>query len=161
MRSTSENVQALAETDARAVGRTLAGERDAFRILVERHSKTVFRLAYRMTGNRHDAEEVVQEAFLRAYQNLGRFTGTSNFGTWVYRIAANYAIDLLRHRKKEDARKVLPQPRSEEGIQDDPITNVQDANPTPERWPLFHTRKEPLSSCVIGKAAALTKSPPF
>ena len=133
MRTTSENAQAIAANDALAVERTLAGERDAFRILVERHSRTVFRLAYRMTGNRQDAEEVVQEAFLRAYQNLARFAGTSNFGTWVYRIAANYAIDRMRHRKKEDARRVLHEPMNEEGIQDDPMAKVEDAKPTPER----------------------------
>src|SRR5438270_7257865 len=68
-----ENAQTIAESDAVAVERTLAGDRDAFRVLVERHSHNVFRLAYRMTGNRPDAEEVVQEAFLRAYQKLGKF----------------------------------------------------------------------------------------
>jgi RNA polymerase sigma-70 factor (ECF subfamily) len=133
MRTTSENAQAIAESDALAVERTLAGERDAFRILVERHSQSVFRLAYRMTGNRHDAEEIVQEAFLRAYQNLGRFAGTANFGTWVYRIAANYAIDRMRHRKKEESRRVQPDPITEEGIQDDLMTRVEDARPSPER----------------------------
>ena len=82
--------------DAVAVERTLAGDRDAYRILVERHSQNVYRLAYRMAGNSHDAEEIVQEAFLRGYQKLKQFAGQANFGTWVYRIAANYAIDRLR-----------------------------------------------------------------
>ncbi len=91
-----DSTQAIAESDAVAVERTLAGDRDAFRVLVERHSHNVFRLAYRMTGNRHDAEEVVQEAFLRGYQKLGQFASRANFGTWVYRIAANYAIDRMQ-----------------------------------------------------------------
>ncbi len=133
MRTSSENAQPIAESDALIVRRTLAGERDAFRFLVERHSNTIFRLAYRMTGNRHDAEEVVQEAFLRAYQNLGRFAGSSNFGTWVYRIAANHAIDRLRHRKKEEARRAAPDPLTEEGTQDDPMTKLADRKPSPER----------------------------
>src|ERR1700739_4018788 len=109
-----ENTRAIAESDAVAVERTLTGDRDAFRVLVERHSHNVFRLAYRMTGNRHDAEEVVQEAFLRAYQKLGKFAGEANFGTWVYRIAANYAIDRLRQQKSEDVRRERP-PRVAEG----------------------------------------------
>ena len=67
---------------------------------MERHSQYVYRLAYRMTGNKEDAEEVVQEAFLRAYQKLQQFAGSANFGTWVYRIAANYAIDRLRQRSR-------------------------------------------------------------
>jgi RNA polymerase sigma-70 factor, ECF subfamily len=82
------SVETIGDTDAIAIERTLAGDRDAFRVLVERHSHNVFRLAYRMTGNQHDAEEVVQEAFLRAYQKLSQFAERANFGTWVYRIAA-------------------------------------------------------------------------
>src|SRR5438105_5769248 len=132
MQPSVENAQTIAESDAVAVKRTLAGERDAFRVLVERHSHNVFRLAHRMTGNRPDAEEVVQEAFLRAYQKLGKFEARANFGTWVYRIAANYAIDRMRQRKKEEARKVEPAVH-EEGMENDPVTLVQDAKPTPER----------------------------
>jgi RNA polymerase sigma-70 factor (ECF subfamily) len=132
MQSSVENTQAIAQSDAAAVERTLAGDRDAFRVLVERHSHNVFRLAYRMTGNRQDAEEVVQEAFLRAYQKLGQFAARANFGTWVYRIAANYAIDRMRQRKKEEARKVEPAVH-EQGTENDPVTLVPDAAPTPER----------------------------
>src|SRR6266705_7119849 len=105
MQPSVRNTQAIAESDAVAVERTLAGDRDAFRVLVERHSHNVFRLAYRMTGNPHDAEEVVQEAFLRAYQKLRQFAGNANFGTWVYRIAANYAIDRIRQRNADEARR--------------------------------------------------------
>jgi RNA polymerase sigma-70 factor, ECF subfamily len=132
MQSSVENTQAIAQSDAAAVERTLAGDRDAFRVLVERHSHNVFRLAYRMTGNRQDAEEVVQEAFLRAYQKLGQFAARANFGTWVYRIAANYAIDRMRQRKKEEARRVEPAVH-EQGTENDPVTLVPDASPTPER----------------------------
>lgn len=132
MQPSVENTQAIAQSDAAAVERTLGGDRDAFRVLVERHSHNVFRLAYRMTGNRQDAEEVVQEAFLRAYQKLGQFAARANFGTWVYRIAANYAIDRMRQRKKEEARKVEPAVYAQ-GTENDPVTLVQDAAPTPER----------------------------
>src|SRR3979490_3005904 len=113
-----ESAQAIAASDALAVERTLAGERDAFRVLVERHSHNVFRLAYRMTRNQHDAEEVVQEAFLRAYQKLGQFAARANFGTWVYRIAANYAIDRMRQKQKEDARRQAPGPQDAAGPPD-------------------------------------------
>src|ERR1700739_2225522 len=120
------SVETFADNDAIAVERTLAGDRDAFRLLVERHSHNVFRLAYRMTRNRPDAEEVVQEAFVRAYQKLGKFEARANFGTWVYRIAANYAIDRMRQRKKEEARKAEPAVH-EEGTEKDPVTLVHDA----------------------------------
>jgi RNA polymerase sigma-70 factor, ECF subfamily len=123
---------AARDSDAIAVERTLAGERDAFRVLVERHSQQLFRLAYRMTGNEHDAEEVVQEAFLRAYRNLGQFGSRANFGTWAYRIAANYAIDRMRQRKNEDSRRKTPT-AAEEELEQDPLEAVADERPSPDR----------------------------
>ena len=133
MQQSVDSTQAIAESDAVAVERTLAGDRDAYRVLVERHSHSVFRLAYRMTGNRHDAEEVVQEAFLRGYQKLSQFAARANFGTWVYRIAANYAIDRMRQRQKEDARRETPRVEDGDGMDNDPVNHVQDEAPTPER----------------------------
>jgi len=133
MQQSVDSTQAIAESDAIAVERTLAGDRDAYRVLVERHSHNIFRLAYRMTGNRHDAEEVVQEAFLRGYQKLGQFAARSNFGTWVYRIAANYAIDRMRRRQKEEARRQAPRAEECDGMENDPLSHVQDEAPTPER----------------------------
>src|SRR5690242_3903762 len=132
MQPSVENTQTIADSDAVAVERTLAGDRDAFRVLVERHSHNVFRLAYRMTRNRPDAEEVVQEAFLRAYQKLGKFEARANFGTWVYRIAANYAIDRMRQRRNEEARRESPG-QIEEGLERDPLDSIPDAAPSPER----------------------------
>jgi RNA polymerase sigma-70 factor, ECF subfamily len=122
----------LRESDALAVERTLAGERDAFRVLVERHSQQLFRLAYRMTRSEHDAEEVVQEAFLRAYRNLGQFGSRANFGTWIYRIAANYAIDRMRQKKSEEAKRSVPNIAHEEPEQD-PVNLVHDERPGPDR----------------------------
>jgi RNA polymerase sigma-70 factor (ECF subfamily) len=84
---------------AAVLARARQGDSDAFRALVERHSRSVFRLAFRMTGNQQDAEDVVQEAFLRAYRQLGRFESRANFGTWLYRIVANCSVDLMRARQ--------------------------------------------------------------
>jgi RNA polymerase sigma-70 factor, ECF subfamily len=127
------SVEATGDSDAIAVERTLAGDRDAFRVLVKRHSPNVFRLAFRMTGNQYDAEEVVQEAFLRAYQKLSQFAARANFGTWVYRIAANYAIDRMRQRKSEDANRE-PAPRAnDDGLEVDAMSFVPDSAPNPER----------------------------
>jgi RNA polymerase sigma-70 factor, ECF subfamily len=133
MRPGDEKAEAEGASDGSAVQRTLAGERDAFRVLVERYSRNVYRLAYRMTGNSHDAEEVVQEAFLRAYQKLGQFEGNSNFGTWVYRIAANYAIDRIRQRNAEESRQESPGRAMEDGQEVDPVAMVRDPSASPER----------------------------
>jgi len=88
-----------ATESAAVLARAQQGDGDAFRALVERHSRTVFRLAFRMTGNEQDAEDVVQESFLRAYRQLGRFESRANFGTWLYRIVANCSVDLMRAKQ--------------------------------------------------------------
>jgi RNA polymerase sigma-70 factor, ECF subfamily len=90
--------------DATAVARARAGDSEAFRLLVERHSRALFGLAYRMTGNEHDAEDVVQEAFLKAYRSLDRFEERSQVGSWLYRIASNCAFDVLRARRRRESR---------------------------------------------------------
>jgi RNA polymerase sigma-70 factor, ECF subfamily len=90
----------LVESDASLVQRAQAGDREAFRVLVERHSRGVFRLAWRLTGNEHDADEVVQESFIRAHRQLPAFEARASFSTWMYRIASNCAVDLLRARRR-------------------------------------------------------------
>ena len=82
------------------VDRARSGDSEAFRVLVERHSRALFRLAFRMTGNESDAEDVVQETFLRAYRQLAKFDERATFGTWLYRIAANCAVDPVRARNR-------------------------------------------------------------
>jgi len=93
-------------TDQAAAEEVRKGNQLAFRVLVERHSRPVFHLAFRMSGNEQDAEDLVQETFLRAYKQLNRFDGRSAFGTWLYRICTNCALDLLRSRKSRKEVKV-------------------------------------------------------
>src|SRR5881296_928908 len=114
-------------TEAAAVlARARQGDSEAFRALVERHSRTVFHLAYRMTGNEQDAEDVVQESFLRAYKQLGRFESRANFGTWLYRIAANCSVDLMRAKQARH-----DQARAES--LDEAAGDVRSDHPDPER----------------------------
>ena len=93
----------MPHTDAAAVALARDGDSEAFRALVERHSRGVYRLAHRMTGNPSDADDVVQETFLRAYKQLGRFESRANFGTWLHRIAVNCSIDLIRSRPHRES----------------------------------------------------------
>ncbi len=95
-----ESKASVEESDA-AVAQARAGDQEAFRALVERYSRAVFRLAYRMTGNEQDAEDVVQETFLRVYRGLDRFEARANFATWLHRIAVNYSLDMLRARRQQ------------------------------------------------------------
>jgi RNA polymerase sigma-70 factor (ECF subfamily) len=92
----------MPEPDAVAVARARGGDSEAFRLLVERHSRSVYKVAYRVTGNAVDAEDVVQETFLKAYRQLDRFEERASFGTWLHRIAWNCSVDLLRARPKRE-----------------------------------------------------------
>jgi RNA polymerase sigma-70 factor, ECF subfamily len=89
--------------DAQDVNLARTGDEGAFRRLVERHSRAVFQLAFRMTGNEPDAEDIVQDTFLKAYRELKRFESRSSFRTWVHRIAVNCSYDLLRKRPRHKA----------------------------------------------------------
>jgi RNA polymerase sigma-70 factor (ECF subfamily) len=114
-------------TDRAAVlERARDGDGEAFRALVEQHSRRVFQLAYRMTGNEFDAEDVVQESFLRAYRQLGRFEARANFGTWLYRIVANCAVDMLR------AKRSRGNPMTGEAFDDQVLTEPA-TQPGPDR----------------------------
>jgi len=109
-------------TDTAAVALAREGDSDAFRGLVERHSRAVYRLAHRMTGNPQDAEDVVQETFLKAYKQLGRFESRSNFGTWLHRIAVNEVLTFQRNhgtRAESDGEAV-------EDAQDAPVESPRE-----------------------------------
>ena len=92
------------ETDQELVVRVRGGDDDAFRILVERHSRPVYRAAWRITSNGADADDVVQETFLRAYRAIDRFDSRASFPTWIHRIAVNCALDLIDSRKRREGR---------------------------------------------------------
>ena len=91
-------------TDRDPASVTLArdGDHEAFRSLVERHSRYVFGVAYRLTGSVEDAEDVVQNAFLKAHRQLSRFEARADFKTWLHRITVNCAIDLIRSRRHRE-----------------------------------------------------------
>ncbi len=85
--------------DRRLIGESLKGRQAAYGELVRRHQDRLFNTVYRLLDNAEDAQDVVQEAFISAYQSLGSFKGDSLFFTWLYRIAMNAAISLKRKRK--------------------------------------------------------------
>jgi RNA polymerase sigma-70 factor (ECF subfamily) len=92
--------------DHAAIQAVLAGDKEAYGALVIRHSYTLFRVAYRITGNEADADDVVQEAFLRGYRKLEGFESRANFGTWIYRIAVHCALDKVRRRRGDETNRV-------------------------------------------------------
>ena len=134
----------MEQSDATAVAQVRAGNPDAYRVLVERHSRQVFRLTFRMTGNEHDAEDMVQETFLRAYRQLPRFDGRASFGTWLYRIAANCSLDLIRARQRREVQQTTV--TDEEG--GEMVASAAATDPTPERLAYSGELKELLQPAL-------------
>jgi RNA polymerase sigma-70 factor (ECF subfamily) len=116
--------------DQAEIEKARRGDGEAFRVLVERHSRALFRLGFRMTGNESDAEDVVQEAFLKAYRQLGSFSGRASFSTWLYRIAANCALDLVRARQRRGEKSFESAPAAEAK---DPLSSLASPSPSPDR----------------------------
>ncbi|MFC5713982.1 RNA polymerase sigma factor SigW [Thalassorhabdus alkalitolerans] len=77
------------------------GDQEAFAELIDLYKDKVYQIAYRMTGNAHEAQDVAQEAFLRAYANIESFDEQRKFSTWLFRIATNLCIDRLRKKKPD------------------------------------------------------------
>ena len=96
----------MEENEHSIIRAVLSGDKEAYGALVVRHSHAIFRVAFRITGNERDAEDVVQEAFLQGYLKLESFESRSKFATWIYRIAVNYALSLKNKRKPEAAYQI-------------------------------------------------------
>lgn len=117
------------DDDSALLAAAQGGDTAAFEALVARHRSRVYGLALRMLNSPDDAAEVLQESFISAYRNLANFRGDSQFGSWVYRIAANHALMRLRHRKVvRQVEAPLDEPSfNERGSLLDEVAEVKDA----------------------------------
>ncbi|PID58265.1 RNA polymerase subunit sigma-70 [candidate division KSB3 bacterium] len=88
-------------TDNELIDLTLEGRDSAFEILVTRHQRQMYALAFKMVRNHEDASDIAQDVFLKAYEVLGSFQKKSSFHTWLYRITANFCINHLRRNKSK------------------------------------------------------------
>jgi RNA polymerase sigma-70 factor (ECF subfamily) len=120
--------------DAELIREAQQGSRAAFDVLVRQYDQAVLRLAMHLTGSEQDAQDIHQEAFLKAYRHIGSFRFECSFYTWIYRIVTNLCLDLLRRRKtrREDPAIVI----DATGEERDTMINVSDdramANPARE-----------------------------
>ena len=123
------------------------GDVGAFEQLVRRYDRNVFRIAQHITQNREDAEDVVQDAFLKAFQNLGQFQGQSKFYTWLVRIAVNEALMRLRRRRPERMVSLDEDVKTEE---DSMPREVADWSPNPEQLYSQAELKDILGKTIQG-----------
>src|SRR5579863_8548628 len=106
------------------------GDLEAFSQLVKRYDRNIFRIAQHITHNEEDAQDVVQDAFLKAYQNLEQFQGNSKFYTWLVRIAVNEALMKLRRRRTDKTVSIDENVETEEGSMP---RELADWGPNPEQ----------------------------
>jgi RNA polymerase sigma-70 factor (ECF subfamily) len=138
------------KSEAATIRQILAGNRDDYRVLMDRHFQAVFRVAFRITGNAEDAEEAAQEAFLRGYNKLSTFKQDAGFSTWVTRIAMNTSISLVERRNRDLSQRG---PRvGETSSAQDGTLQLADGAAGPERL-FFDSESETLR---IAAMAALT-----
>lgn len=140
----------MTQGDEALVAASRRGDREAFRGLVERYFRRIVAVATGMLRNREDAQDVAQEAFIKAYRNLGTFKGDSSFYTWLYRIAVNLCIDAQRR----EARAALSHDPG--GSAPDDPQGRESRDETPSADPFERVRERELGERVLAALAELT-----
>jgi RNA polymerase sigma-70 factor (ECF subfamily) len=132
--------------DDELVSRARGGDTRAFDDLVRRYQRRIYALVYHMPSNREDADDLVQETFSKAYRSLRRFHGRSSFYTWIYSIASNLALNLLRKRKRRPTMSL--DALDEEGFGNDPaFVDSGILGDTPRRVRMNEIQKK-LNDCL-------------
>jgi len=135
-------------TDRELVEQTKAGDSAAFGVLVRRHQRRIFRLAFHLVRSGAEAEDVTQETFVRAYQAISRFDGRSEPFTWLYRIAVNLSLNTLRARKVTRDSSPADDPRIE--------ALMREARPSHSRDPATATQEKQLAAALCDGIDALS-----
>lgn len=121
------------------IGQILAGDQDAFARLVQAYQKPVYNLCLRMVSNPTDAEDLAQEAFVKAWRGLRFYKHEAAFSTWLYRLTSNVCIDFLRRQKKTVSLTVE---------EDAPELEVPDAAPLPEEQVLNKEKQQAVAAAM-------------
>lgn len=122
------------------------GDLSAYDELVRRYQTRIYSLAYNMTSSKEDAEDMVQDVFVKAYSSLKNFRGTSSFYTWIYRIAINRTINFLKRRKRKQA---LSLNDVDEGVERDPAYMELSARESPFRDTSLSELQEKLNKALL------------
>jgi RNA polymerase sigma-70 factor, ECF subfamily len=147
-------------TDAYLVRRAQEGYVDAYAELVDRYGQLAFRVALRLLGNHHDAEDVAQEALVTAWQQLSKFKGDSNFSTWLYRIVTRKALNRITRTRPTRSLDMLgdvsdgsdePARHIERNLTVDAVTAAVTALPPPQRIAIVLRHFEGLSNAEIAR----------
>ncbi len=151
MSAIQPNVREPVSDELALVRAAKGGDDKAFEELVRRYDRNVFRIAQHITQNREDAEDVVQDAFLKAYGNLAQFQEQSKFYTWLVRIAVNEALMKLRRRRPE---RMVSLDQEVETEEDSIPREVADWSPNPEQLYNQSELREILTKTIQGLPAS-------
>jgi RNA polymerase sigma-70 factor, ECF subfamily len=152
--------------DAYLVARAREGYVDAYELLVQRHSAMAYRVALRLTGNHHDAQDVAQEALIAAWESLHRFKRSSAFSTWLYQIVTRRALNKVTRSRAAHSLDLLPDiadPAGEPAVQlerslaADAVTDALLALPFPQRVVIVLHHFEGLSYAEVAAVTGSTE----
>jgi RNA polymerase sigma-70 factor (ECF subfamily) len=155
------------DDESKLIESSLSGDPEAYAALVNQHQKMIRAMTFRMTGSPDDAEELAQDAFLRAYRQLGSFDGGSKFSTWLCKIAINLSLDWRRRESRRDdihakwAADSISQNSSGDGFPDELSRRVQAALnrlPAKQRAAIVLTVYENQSHAEAAKALGCTEA---
>ena len=130
--------------EIKCVKKAARGDASAFESLVLHYQGQIYRLCFRMTGNSEDAQDMTQEAFLKAWKNLSTFQFDSAFSTWLYRLASNCCLDLLRSMKRKPTVSLTAETEDEDGE----IIDVADDAPSPEEEAIVSQERDDLRKAL-------------
>jgi RNA polymerase sigma-70 factor (ECF subfamily) len=142
------------------VARAREGYLDAYEMLVQRHSAMAYRVALRLCGDHHDAQDIAQEALIAAWQNLDRFKAESSFSTWLYQIVTRRALNKVTRGRRCDLTDLLddavdpgtePAVQAERNLAVDAVTDALAALPFPQRTVVVLHHFEGLSYAEVGE----------
>jgi RNA polymerase sigma-70 factor, ECF subfamily len=128
--------------DGYLVARARDGYLDAYEMLVQRHSAMAYRVALRLSGNHHDAQDIAQDALIAAWENLARFKADSSFSTWLYQIVTRRALNKITRGRDADPADLLdratdpgtgPAAQTERNLAGEAVTGALAALPLPQR----------------------------
>lgn len=152
--------------DAYLVARARDGYLDAYELLVQRHSAMVYRVALRLTGNHHDAQDVAQEALIAAWESLDRFRGGSSFSTWLYQIVTRRALNKVTRAGDARSLDLLPEiadpamepaGKVERNLAVDAVTDALLALPFAQRTVIVLHHFERLTYAEIASVTGVTE----
>jgi RNA polymerase sigma-70 factor, ECF subfamily len=151
--------------DRYLVARAQDGYLDAYEMLVQRHSAMAYRVALRLCGNHHDAQDIAQEALIAAWENLGRFRGGSSFSTWLYQIVTRRALNKITRGRGADLADLLeevadpvagPAAQAERNLAVDAVTDALAALPFAQRAVVVLHHFEGLSYAEVAEVTRST-----